>query len=59
METSLAILMVLGIYVGIPLAIGFAVAGVIIWGNRRATRARRAEATAREAETRTRELVNT
>jgi hypothetical protein len=44
METTLAVLMVLGIYVGVPLVIGFAIGGVVILGSRRATRARRAQA---------------
>jgi hypothetical protein len=35
MEATLAILMVLGIFVGIPAAIGFAIAGVYILGTRR------------------------
>ena len=35
METTLAILMVLGIFVGIPAAIGFAIAGVYVLGTRR------------------------
>lgn len=46
METTLAILMVLGIFVGIPAVIGFAVAGVYIMSDRRARRAERAKALA-------------
>ena len=42
METFLSILMVLGIYLGIPLIIAFTVAGVVILGNRRAIREQRA-----------------
>ena len=42
METFLAVLMVLGIYVGAPLVIGVAIAGVIIFSSRRATRAKKA-----------------
>lgn len=41
METTLAILMVLGIFIGIPAVIGFAVAGVYILSDRRARRAER------------------
>ena len=41
METTLAILMVLGIFVGIPAIIGFAIAGVYILTDRRALRAER------------------
>ncbi len=45
METILAILMALGIFVGIPTVIGFAIVGVYALGRRRALRAeRRAEA---------------
>ena len=44
METALAILMVLGIFVGIPALIGFAIAGVYIQSDRRVHRAERAEA---------------
>jgi flagellar biosynthesis component FlhA len=46
METTLAVLMVLGIFVGIPAIIGFAIAGVYIMGNRRARRAERAQSVA-------------
>ena len=44
METTLAILMVLGIFVGIPALIGFAIAGTYIRSDRRAHRAERAKA---------------
>ena len=46
METTLAILTVLGIFIGIPAVIGFAVAGVYIMSDRRAKRAERAKALA-------------
>jgi hypothetical protein len=50
METTLAILMALGIFVGIPAVIGFAIAGVYILGKRRVVRAERcAEAQVRPA----------
>jgi len=49
METTLAILMVLGIFVGIPAVIGFAIAGIYMLGDRRVRRAKRAKALA-EAE---------
>ena len=42
METTLAILMVLGIFIGIPAVIGFTIAGVYILSSRRAVRAERA-----------------
>jgi len=58
METALAILMVLGIYIGIPVAIGFAIGGVYIMSSRRARRAERATApTTAETEELTRETV--
>jgi hypothetical protein len=41
METTLAILMVLGIFVGVPAVIGFAIAGVYALTGRRAVRAKR------------------
>ena len=41
METTLAILMVLGIFVGIPAIIGFTIAGVYALGGRQALRAER------------------
>ncbi|MFC2071239.1 hypothetical protein ACFLUU_00765 [Chloroflexota bacterium] len=44
METALAILMVLGIFVGIPALIGFAIAGTYIRSDRRVHRAERAKA---------------
>jgi len=43
METTLAILMVLGIFVGIPAAIGFGLVGAYIMRERRGHRAQRAE----------------
>lgn len=43
METALAILMVLGIFAGIPAVIGFAIAGVYILSDRRIRRAERAK----------------
>lgn len=43
METTLAVLMVLGIFVGIPAVIGFTIAGVYILSDRRARRAERAQ----------------
>jgi len=54
METALAILMVLGIFVGIPLVIGFAIVGLFVLTDRRALRAKRAEI---PAPIRTEELV--
>ena len=44
METTLAILMVLGIFVGIPALIGFAIAGTYMLSDRRVRRAQRAKA---------------
>ena len=49
METTLAILMVLGIYLGIPAVIGLAIAGVFLFSDRRVRRSKRARALA-EAE---------
>jgi len=49
METTLAILMVLGIYIGIPAVIGFAIAGVFLFSDRRVRRDERVRAMA-EAE---------
>jgi len=49
METVLAILMVLGIFVGIPAVIGFAIASVYILSDRRALRAKRTTAMAETA----------
>ena len=46
MDTTLAILMVLGIFVGIPAVIGFAIAGVYLLSGRRTLRARRAQSMA-------------
>jgi len=44
METTLAILMVLGIFVGVPALIGFSIAGVYILSDRRVRRAEHAKA---------------
>ncbi len=44
METTLAILMVLGIFVGIPALIGFAIAGTYILSDPRVRRGERAKA---------------
>ena len=43
METTLAILMVLGIFIGIPVVIGFAIGGIFLLSDRRAVRAERAK----------------
>ncbi len=43
MEMTLAILMVLGIFVGIPALIGFAIAGTYILADRRVRTAERAK----------------
>ena len=43
METTLAILMVLGIFVGVPAAIGFGIVAAYKLGHGLATRAERAE----------------
>ena len=51
METTLAILMVLGIYVGIPVALVSAIGGVHAFGKRLAHRAQEAQTLA-EAGTR-------
>ena len=58
METTLAILMALGIYLGIPLVIGFAIGGIFVMSARRAKRAERARAAA-AAEAEVREPVRT
>ncbi len=50
METALAILMVLGVFVGIPAIIGLAIAGLYIRGGRRVRRAERAKALGAAAE---------
>ena len=42
METALAILMVLGIYIGIPALVGLVVVGVLMLSGRRTRRAKRA-----------------
>ena len=44
METTLAILMVLGIFVGIPVVIGFAIAGGYVWNDYRVRRTGHAKA---------------
>ncbi|MFC1864594.1 hypothetical protein ACFLYG_02060 [Chloroflexota bacterium] len=44
METTLAVLMLLGIFVGIPAIIGFAIAGTYMLGDGRVRRAERAKA---------------
>ncbi len=44
METAWAILMVLGIFVGIPVLIGLGIVGVVIWSDRLPRRAERAKA---------------
>lgn len=49
METVLAILMVLGIFVGIPAVIGFSIAGIYILSTRRAVSTERAKAVGTEA----------
>ena len=42
METTLAILMVLGIYIGVPVVVGLAIVGVLsVWGGARVRRAGR------------------
>lgn len=51
METALAILMVLGIFVGIPAVIGFTIAGMYILGDRRVRRAGRVKALEEAVET--------
>ncbi len=50
METTLAILMVLGIFVGIPVAVGGIIAGTLVLSRRRALRAERAKAPGAAAE---------
>jgi len=49
METVLAILMVLGIYLAIPAVIGFAVGTALVWKTRRAQAPAEAERLARQA----------
>ncbi len=44
METTLAILMVLGIFVGVPALVGLIIVGVVIWSDRLPRRAERAKA---------------
>ena len=46
METTLAILMTLGIFLGVPMLIGFTIGGIFILSDRRAVRAERAKASA-------------
>ena len=48
MESVLAILMALGIFVGVPAVIGFAIVGTFILRERQARRARQAEPLAEE-----------
>ena len=50
MGTTLAILMVLGIFVGIPAVIGFTIAGVYILRGQQARRVERAKAIAMTTE---------
>ncbi len=50
METTLAILMVLGIFVGFPALIGIAIASVYLLSDRRARRAARVKAMAKTLE---------
>ncbi len=50
METTLAVLMVIGIFVGIPAVIGFAIAGVYILSDRRARRTERTKLAAKARE---------
>jgi len=49
-ETVVAMLMVLGIFVGIPAVIGFAIAGVYVAAARRTDRAQRARLLGETAE---------
>ena len=44
MELALAILMVLGIFIGIPALIGFTIVGIHAWHNRQVRRVERAKA---------------
>ena len=58
MEITLAILIVLGIFIGIPAVIGFAIAGVYILSDRRARRTEHVKALAQaEARATTEEAV--
>lgn len=50
MELTLAILVVLGIFVGIPAIIGFTIAGGYLLVDRRAQKAKRAKAAEKEME---------
>ncbi len=54
METTLAILMALGIYVGIPVIIGLTIGGAFVTADRRARKAEQARAV-KEAEAAVRE----
>ena len=47
METTLAILMTLGIFLGVPMLIGFTIGGIFILSDRRAMRAERAKVSAK------------
>jgi len=50
METTLAILIVLGIFLGIPAIVGFAIAGMYLLTGRRAQRTERAAEAVGEAQ---------
>ncbi len=56
METGLAILVVLGIFVGVPALIGVAIGGMYLMSDRRVRRSERAK-TLTEAETLNREAA--
>ena len=43
METTLAVLVILGIFVGIPAVVGLAIAGAYVLSDRRVRRAERAK----------------
>ena len=58
METFLAILMVLGIFVGVPVLIGLAIASMYVLSDRRVRRAERAKALEAEAEEPVEELLH-
>jgi flagellar biosynthesis component FlhA len=51
MEFTLAVLMALGIFVGVPVALVSAIGGVYAFGGRLVERAKRVEAAGAEAET--------
>ena len=59
METALAILMVLGIFVGVPALIGLIIVGVVIWSDRLSRRAERTKAMEAVAECLGDELAET